>query len=114
MPSPRPPHYYHYVVILNEYGTAASVDPSSPTSTDSPSTSELTSEPTAEATTDLGSTSEPDGGGGTGDDGDENVWLIAGPVIAVAVILLVAAIVGAFLFYRYFICIQKLGPRLRD
>lgn len=101
MRSTRPPQYYHYyIVILNENGTPASVD-RDPTSTDPPSTSELTSEPTAEATTDLGSTSEPDGGGGTDGNGDESVWLIAGPVIAVAVVLLVAAVVGAFLFYRY-------------
>ena len=88
------PQYYHYLVILDENGTTASVDPTFPTSTGSSSTSELTSEPTAEVTTDLGSTSEPDV------DGDENVWLIAGPVTAVAVVLLVAAVVGAFLFYR--------------
>ena len=105
-----PPHYYHHLVILDENGTAASVDPTVPASSDSPLTSELSSEPTSEATTDLGSTSEPDGGGdGNDGDGDENVWLIAGPVIAVAVVvLLVAAIVGAFLFYRYCRCVLRL------
>ena len=59
-----------------------------------------------EETTSSSSTSEqPDGEDvGGGDDGGKNAWLIAGPVIAVALVLFVVAGVGAFLFYRYYGC----------
>ena len=76
-----PKYNYELIIAAAEDGTAATEGGSS--------TAGATMEPT---------TSTPES---EGDDDGDNVWLIAGPVIVAVVVVLVAAGIGAFLYYRY-------------